>query len=384
MPHPGELPVPSPEEQARSDQLATLIRRHIEDAGGALDFGRFMELALYAPGLGYYSAGQRKFGAAGDFVTAPEISPLFAQCLARQCEQILGELGGGDILEVGAGSGRLAADLLAALSTPERLPRRYLILELSADLRARQETCLRERVPALAHRVEWLSALPAHFRGVVLGNELLDAMPVERFVVTQHGPRSLAVADEGDRFVWRDQAARRVWEERVAALGLPEGYSSEVNLRAEAWVKSVAEHLDAGVLLLIDYGFPRHEFYHPDRHDGTLMCHFRHRAHGDPLILVGLQDITAHVDFTAIAEAGHDAGLSVLGYTSQAAFLLALGITEMLHETSTEKERIALAQQVKKLTLPSEMGELFKVIALGRGLTGPLSGFLLQDRRGRL
>ncbi len=386
MQDPGKLPAPTADEQAHSAQLAQLIREEIARAGGAIDFAHFMALALYAPGLGYYSAGKTKFGAAGDFVTAPEISPLFARCLAVQCAQVLHTLGGGDLLEVGAGSGRLALDLLTALDAQHALPNTYFILELSADLRARQAHTLRERAPQLAARVQWLNELPAAFRGVVIANELLDAIPAERFRVGVHGAEQMQVRVEGDRFVWDARPASATLAAQVDPLSLPVGYVSEINPQAQAWVTSIATRLTAGIVLLIDYGFPRAEFYHPQRSEGTLMCHYRHRAHGDPLILVGLQDITAHVDFTAIAEAAHDAGLSVLGYTSQAAFLLALGLTRFGEEAPQDdtRTRLAMAQQVKTLTLPSEMGELFKVLALGRGVTPPLLGFTLQDRRARL
>lgn len=385
MQDPARLPAPTADEQAHSARLTALIRDEIARAGGAIDFARYMDLALYAPGLGYYSAGKTKFGAAGDFVTAPEISPLFARCLAVQCTQVLNALGGGDVLEAGAGSGRLAVDLLTALEAQGALPETYYILELSADLRERQAQALRERAPQIAARVRWLSELPETFRGVVIANELLDAMPVERFRIGPEGVEQMQVRAQGDRFVWDAHPAPAALAARVSALHLPEGYVSEVNPKAQAWVASIAARLTAGAVLLVDYGFPRAEFYHPDRSQGTLMCHYRHRAHGDPLTLVGLQDITAHVDFTAIAEAAHDAGLAVLGYTSQAAFLLALGLTRFAEEAPDDaRARFSAAQQVKMLTLPTEMGELFKVLALGRGVEPPLAGFSLQDRRARL
>ncbi len=370
----------------RSTELCALIRAEMDGAGGALPFARFMELALYSPGLGYYSAPGEKFGEAGDFVTAPELGNLFARCLARQCAQILGPLGEADVLEAGAGSGALAADLLLELERLGCPPRRYFILELSAGLRARQRATLEQRAPHLAGRVRWLDTLPGSFRGVVLGNELLDAMPVERFRVTEAGVRELEVAWEEGRFVWREGVASEPLRRRVEALALPVGYSSEINPSAEAWVGSIADILAQGVLLLIDYGFPRAEFYHPQRRAGTLMCHYRHRAHDDPLIWVGLQDITAHVDFTAIAEAAHAAGLAVLGYTSQAAFLLGCGLDRIAaaSDPAATRAHLELTQQIKKLMLPSEMGELYKVIALGCGVDPPLAGFALQDRRGRL
>jgi SAM-dependent MidA family methyltransferase len=382
-----KLPPPNAEEQARSTALADDIRAEINRRGGAIDFSRFMELALYAPGRGYYSSGRRKFGEHGDFVTAPELGSLFARCLARPCRQALAALGGGDLLEAGAGTGVLAADLLRELETLGSLPRHYLILELSAGLRARQEQTLGQKAPQLLERVRWLETLPAGgFRGVVLGNELLDAMPVERFRMTAAGLRQLQVGWENDRFTWRERPADAAIQRRVGPLRLPQCYTSEIGFHAEAWVRSVADVLAEGVLLLIDYGFPRAEFYHPQRTAGTLMCHYRHRAHADPLIFPGLQDITAHVDFTGIAEAGHAAGLELLGYTSQAAFLLDSGLEKIVATSNPDDARahLALTQQVKKLTLPHEMGELYKVIALGRGRPGPLAGFGLQDRRARL
>jgi len=378
------LPSPTAEEQAHHDKLTQRLREEIAAAGGEISFDRFMELALYAPGLGYYAAGKHKFGERGDFITAPELGPLFARCLARPCQSLLAELGGGDILEAGAGSGVLAADLLLELETLGQLPERYLILELSAELRAQQNETLRYKASHLLNRVQWLDAMPTGFRGMVLANELLDAMPVTRFRVTEIGVNESFVGCENESFVWREKPASASVLARVEPLGLAAGYTSEINLRAEAWVRSVADSLKQGAMLLIDYGFPRAEFYHPQRALGTLMCHYRHHAHDDPLRLVGLQDITAHVDFSAIAEAG--AGLALAGYTSQAAFLLGGGLEQIMAASDPNDARahLALTQQIKKLTLPHEMGELYKVIALGRGVREPLPGFTLQDRRGRL
>jgi SAM-dependent MidA family methyltransferase len=380
------LPSPTAEEQAHHEKLVQRLREEMAAAGGAIAFDRFMELALYAPGLGYYVAGTHKFGEHGDFITAPELGSLFARCLARPCQSLLAGLGGGDILEAGAGSGALAADLLLELESLGQLPERYLVLELGAELRARQNETIKRQAPHLFGRVHWLADLPGDFRGVVLANEVLDAMPVTRFKVTQNGIDELCVAWANDGFVWREKPADASLRERVEPLGLAAGYTSEINLRAEAWVRSVAGSLKQGALLLIDYGFPRAEFYHPQRAQGTLMCHYRHQAHGDPLRLAGLQDITAHVDFSAIAEAGVDAGLALLGYTSQAAFLLGCGLEQIMAASDPNDVRVhlALTQQIKKLTLPHEMGELFKVLALGRGVREPLPGFTLQDRRARL
>jgi SAM-dependent MidA family methyltransferase len=380
------LPSPTAEEQAHHEKLVQRLREEMAAAGGAIAFDRFMELALYAPGLGYYVAGTHKFGEHGDFITAPELGSLFARCLARPCQSLLAGLGGGDILEAGAGSGALAADLLLELESLGQLPERYLVLELGAELRARQNETIKRQAPHLFGRVHWLADLPGDFRGVVLANEVLDAMPVTRFKVTQNGIDELCVAWANDGFVWREKPADASLRERVEPLGLAAGYTSEINLRAEAWVRSVAGSLKQGALLLIDYGFPRAEFYHPQRAQGTLMCHYRHQAHGDPLRLAGLQDITAHVDFSAIAEAGVDAGLTLMGYTSQATFLLGCGLEQIMAASDPNDVRVhlALTQQIKKLTLPHEMGELFKVLALGRGVREPLPGFTLQDRRARL
>jgi len=380
------LPEPTPEEQTLSAALTTLIRREITQAGGAISFARFMELALYAPALGYYSAGKQKFGAHGDFVTAPELGAVFARCLARQCAQILA-VTGGDILEAGAGSGALAVELLLELERLKQLPEHYFIVELSPDLRDRQRAHFAQRASHLAARVIWRDAPPASgFRGVVLANELLDAMPVTRFRTGHDRLSELRVGWQENRFVWREAGADAALCERVLALDLAEGYESEIGFAAEGWVRSVGDRLAHGVVLLIDYGFPRAEFYHPQRNRGTLMCHYRHRAHSDPLILAGLQDITAHVDFTAVAEAGQDAGLTLLGYTSQAMFLLGSGLDEVAAEDNARdaRARITLGNEIKKLTLPHEMGELFKVIAMGRNFGQPLIGFRLQDRRARL
>lgn len=386
----GELPPPSPEAQAHSEMLQAMIREEIEQAGGHIGFDRFMELALYAPGLGYYSAGSGKFGEAGDFVTAPELSPLFSRCLARQCREVLQGIGGGDIIEFGAGSGVMAADILAELEQLECLPEHYFILELSGDLRERQCQTIASKVPQLSERVVWLNALPeSGFRGVVLANEVLDAMPAHRFMIQQGEPHELDVVWNGQQFALETGAPDAALYERVKRLqndyALADGYSSEINLRAEEWVRSLAGFLEQGVALLIDYGFPQREFFHPQRSMGTLMCHYRHRAHDDALQLIGLQDITTHVDFTAVGEAALSAGLSVRGYTSQANFLVANGLTELLsEEAKDEKTQLVLSAQVKRLTMPGEMGELFKVMALARGWKEPLQGFALRDERGRL
>lgn len=384
-----ELPPPSADEAAHSAALSRHIAKEISAAGGAISFARYMELALYAPGLGYYSAGARKFGADGDFVTAPELSPLFSRCVARHGAGLLAEMGGGEVLEFGAGSGAMAADILLEMERIQALPPRYAILEVSADLRERQRQTLAARVPHLLERVQWLEALPRHFVGVVLGNEVLDAMPVHRFRWRDGQARELGVSRDGEGFAWHElpvctpRLAARV-RELAAANTWPEGYESEVNLTAEDWLHSLAGVLERGAAVLFDYGFPRHEYYHPQRSGGTLMCHYRHRSHPDPLILPGLQDITAHVDFSAMAAAATDAGLAVLGFANQANYLIGSGLLELAQGTTDVREQLGIAAELKRLMLPGEMGELFKVLALGRGVVDAGAGFAVRDERYRL
>ncbi len=386
----NRLPVPDARARAHGEQVVACLQQEMEACGGAITFARFMELALYAPGLGYYSAGSRKFGAEGDFVTAPEISSLFSRCVANQIQQVLGALGGGKVLEVGAGSGVMAADILSELERRGSLPEQYVILELSADLRERQLQSLRDRAPQLLQRVKWLDALPEMpFRGVVVANELLDALPVHRFHVGSDGVEELYVARDGDGFCWRrGKFSSKCVADRFERIGrsLPVGYQSEIGLAAEQWLGTLGSMLEQGLVLLIDYGFPEHEYYHPQRDGGTLMCHYRHRAHPDPLILPGLQDITAHVNFTAIAETAVAVGMDVYGYTTQAYFLLANGLEQAVPDAQGDPlVQLELSRQIKTLTLPEEMGELFKVMAVGKGLAKvPLSGFALRDLRGKL
>ena len=379
------LSKPDPDAKAYSEALKYRIADEIEAAGGWIGFDRFMDLALYAPGMGYYSGGARKFGAAGDFVTAPEISSTFSQTIATQTAQILA-LSAPQIIEVGGGSGRMAADLLLELERRGSLPDTYHILELSGELRERQHATFTKRASHLLSRVDWLDRLPEHFDGLVLANELLDAMPVHRVVWEDAEILERGVSWENSEFVWRNRAIKGRVLERAQMLAteypLPPGYTSEICLASADWTAAWAGILGQGALLLIDYGFPRHEFYHPQRDDGTLMCHYRHHAHGEPFFLPGLQDITAHVDFTAIVEAGFEAGLDFLGYTTQATFLLNCGLTEVLARTPIEDvmRYVPQAQAAQKLISPAEMGELFKVIALGKGITETLTGFAQGDR----
>ena len=384
------LPSPPADALALGELLAQQIRDEALAEGGVLPFSRYMELCLYSPGLGYYSAGLQKFGAAGDFVTAPEISPLFGRCLARSCATVL-QACDGDILEVGAGSGRLAVDLLAGLEQLDRLPGCYLILERGADLRERQRSLLGSELPHLAGRVAWLDELPAGFRGAVLANEVLDAMPVERFRWDGKQVGRLCVHETGGRFEWMPctttpSGLSSVMQPICEQYRLAPGYVSEVNLALPAWLQGLAEALEQGMLLLADYGYPRHEYYHPQRNQGTLMCHYRQHTHADPFLWPGLQDLTAHVDFTAVAEAAQGAGLDVAGYTTQAAFLLDCGLEALLQAQGEPGSTAYLraVQQVKTLIMPGEMGERFKFIALTKGLDEALPGFRMQDMRERL
>ena len=378
----SSLPQPSREAQAHSDQLCALIHRDISLQGGWIPFSRFMELALYAPGLGYYSAGARKLGAAGDFVTAPEISPLFGRTLARQIAEIMAH-STPHIIELGAGSGQLAVDILSELEQQDHLPERYDILEVSADLRERQQVLLKARLPHLFNRVHWLDAAPGSISGVLIANEVLDALPVHLVRWTDSRIVERGVASDGKRFVWQERLPQIPALHHLAQqISVPDDTLSEISLAARGLVGSLSERLQHGVLLFMDYGFGAREYYHPQRACGTLMCHYRHRAHDDPFFLPGLQDITAHVDFTAVAEAAIDAQLHLYGYTTQAHFLLNCGITDLLAKTNPDnvREFLPLSEQLQKLTSPAEMGDLFKVMALGKGVDRPLCGFTSGDK----
>ncbi len=381
------LPMPDEMAQATSERLLKQIRRAIDQTPHGIPFDRFMEMALYAPGLGYYVAGSRKFGEAGDFVTAPEVSPLFAQCMARQAAQVMARLEGGDLLEFGAGSGALAADMLAELERLGRLPDRYAILDISPELQARQRETIQQRVPHLLERVIWLQRLPERFDGLVVANELLDAMPVSRFRLGAEGVEESFVRWGSEGLEEHFQAAETPgFASAVAQLlesagEMPAGYVSEINLRQNAWLQALASSLGRGAVILVDYGYCAREYYHPQRSRGTLMCHYRHRAHSDPFRWVGLQDITSHVDFTAAARVAIAAGFHLGGYTTQAHFLLANGLDTLLADSdpSDVPRHLALMQGVKRLTLPSEMGERFKVLGLLKDLEMNLQGFSLRD-----
>ena len=382
------LPEPPPELKQLSQALSEKIRLEI-DADGFIPFSRYMEMALYEPGLGYYSAGLHKFGKGGDFITAPELGSLFTACLARQVEETAARLKPCDILELGAGTGKLAADLLAQLP-PESQPRRYFILERSADLQAVQQHLIAANVPDWQDRVKWLTQPPTEpWEGILLANEVLDALAVERFALGADGIAQVGVGrDARQDFAWRSRPAPAGLKQAVAHLGLEwdAPYTSELNLHLADWLQAVTRQLRKGVALFVDYGYPRSEYYLRGRREGTLMCHYRHRAHEDVFFWPGLQDITAFVDFTALAEAADACGLEVAGYTSQAMFLLGCGLGEILSQRTAESgdEGLALSAEARRLTMPTSMGERFQVMALTRGLDAPMRGFALRDLRHRL
>lgn len=378
----ANFPIPSSQAKAFSEQLVMQISQEIA-AHGPMTLARYMQLALYAPGLGYYSGGAQKFGAQGDFVTAPEISPLFSRCVARQCEQVLQDLAGGDILEFGAGSGVMALEMMQTLAQRQQLPQHYFILELSAELQQRQQQLFEKHAPHLLEKMQWLSALPQTISGVIVANEVIDAMPVHKFKI-KNEVREVYVDYQKNEFFWHvDKPSVPELAMGVQSLPLSENYESEINLLLPAWITSLSQCLARGLILLIDYGFPRHEYYHPDRYMGTLMCHYQHRAHDNPLILTGIQDITAHVDFTAVAEAADATQLCVNGFTSQANFLLNSGIADSLPSQNV-LQQYRIAQEIKRLTLPSEMGELFKVMALTQNYNNILLGFAHNNQVERL
>ncbi|PQV47024.1 class I SAM-dependent methyltransferase [Paraburkholderia sp. BL21I4N1] len=390
---PDSLPAPGPSALAQSEALVAQLRAELGDAGGWLPFDRYMERALYAPGLGYYSGGARKFGLRGDdgsdFVTAPELSPLFATTLARPLAEALQASGTRNVMEFGAGTGKLAAGLLSALDALGAEFDSYAIVDLSGELRERQRETIEAAAPTLAAKVRWLDMLPEHFEGVVIGNEVLDAMPVRLFAFHAGAWHERGVVSRDGAFAFEDRAVSAADDlallaeiDTDTADTASDGYVTETHEAARAFTRTICTMLVRGAAFFIDYGFPRHEYYHAQRAQGTLMCHYRHRAHGDPFLYPGLQDITAHVEFTGIAEAGVETGADLLGFTSQARFLLNAGITEALSaiDPSDTKRFLPAANAVQKLLSEAEMGELFKVIAFSRGLDDTLQAFSSGDR----
>ena len=376
------LPEPSPTARNISLRLETELQSQIRNAGGWISFAHYMEQALYAHGLGYYAAGSRKLGAAGDFVTAPELTPLFGATLARQIAELLPQTAG-TLYEFGAGSGRLAVDLLRELEALNALPTRYAIIDLSPDLIERQRETLAAGLPHLLARIEWLDTLPDTLDGVIIGNEVLDAMPCELLHWTPE-PLQRGVSVGADGFVWQD---RPIIDPELRQLATQfkienDDYLSEININNLAFIRTLSARLTRGAILLLDYGFPQAEYYHAERDMGTLIGHYRHHTIDDPFYLPGLMDLTCHVDFSAVAQSGIDAGLDLIGYTTQAQFLINCGITEVMQrlDPNEVKTWAPQASAVQKLMSPEEMGELFKVIGFGKGVGIAWRGFDHGDR----
>jgi len=400
---PANSILPNPDELALklSESLQEKIRLAIINNGGSISFEQYMQMALYEPGLGYYSAGSSKFGEQGDFVTAPEISPLFSRCVARQCQQVLSEISSSktscSILELGPGTGAMAIDIMRELKRNNSLPETYYLLEPSADLRQRQQDNIKHAIPQLEERFVWLDRLPEEkIKGIILANEVIDAMPVKCIVIDSEIEEYAVACDAGAndqiRFQWIkkniDEKLKVDLTKLLGALGEPltTPYITEINCNIKPWLNSLNDVLDEGLILISDYGYPRQEYFHPQRQAGTLICHYRHHAHDDPFLYPGLQDITASVDFTTVAEAAVDAGLHVSGFTTQAHFLIACGLEQFVSEYEIDDvvERSKMTHQVSKLTMPGEMGEKFKFIGLMKKLDIQLCGFGFIDQRSRL
>ena len=384
-----ELPPPDDDALEHSGRVIAFVRAEIERAGGWIAFADYMQAVLYAPGLGYYVAGARKFGASGDFVTAPELTPLFGEALAASLASVLPSIAHAEVIELGPGTGRLAVDVLKALAAQDALPERYCLLEVSPDLRQRQRALLETEVPALMPRIAWLDRVPTRWRGVVLANEVLDAVPPQVIVrsgscwfergVALAPDRTLALADRP----LAPGVLRSLAQQRFPLGG---DYASEINVTAEALVSSLARHCEQGALFIIDYGYPASEYYHPERKQGTVMVHYRHRSLTDPLFHPGLADVTSHIDFSAIAHAGVAGGMSVAGYSTQAAFLVQAGIAAALARLGDPRSPgyIRAAAAMQTLVSPAEMGELFKVLAMVRERPGQIVGFDRYDQSHRL
>lgn len=357
------LPIPGDDAKAISTQLQAMIRDDIVTQNHWISFSDYMRMALYTPNLGYYSAGSVKFGPSGDFTTAPEISPLFGMTLANTIGPVIQE-NQGNILELGAGSGRLAVSLLSQLEKQHALPKKYFILEVSADLRERQQSYIHKHLSHLSHLFCWLDTLPTHFDGVILGNEVLDALPCH-LIYQEAGElfeRGVSL-DSSQHFIFQDKPAPSYLKTAAAKLDLPDHYLTEIQLEAQGLIQSLGNILQKGIILLVDYGFEAHEYYHPERNKGTLMCHYQHHMHTDPFFYPGLQDITTHINFTALTQSAEKAGLILVDYATQAQYLLEAGLLSLLEDYSQDdKNWYPISQAVQILTHPAEMGEMFKVV----------------------
>ena len=384
------LPVPDRGALKQSEKLLDRIKESITEQGGVISFDQYMNMALYEPGLGYYSAGSRKFGPEGDFVTAPEVSPLFSNCLARQCKQVLSDIESGTIMELGAGTGVMARDILLELEKLDSLPEQYFILEVSADLKQRQQELINQSIPHLANIIVWLDTLPEKaFSGLILANEVLDALPVKRFKKSADTFNEVNVGLEHDGLIWvevdADKALLKTLEKLDQELPnpFPQNYTSEINTGLESWLSALNDSLKRGVMLFIDYGYSVSEYYHPERKEGSLLCHYRHRVHADPFYYPGLQDITSSVNFTAVAECADKLGLSVNGYTNQTYFLFGCGLDSLIIDMASLdiKTQTIVTQQVRTLTMPEEMGERFKLMALTKDYDKALMAYSVMDQR---
>lgn len=400
----SELSLPVPDEFALklSADLKQIICKAIMKNGGSISFEQYMQMALYEPGLGYYSAGSNKFGETGDFVTAPEISSIFSRCLARQCQQVLSETSSAEvpsacILELGPGTGVMAIDILRELERNNSLPKIYYMLEPSADLRQRQQLNVNNAIPHLEERIVWLDRLPEKkIDGIILANEVIDAMPVKRIVIDGEIEEFVVACKSKSkdqiRFQWMRKRVNQTLKTTVQTIldelreEIPTPYITEINLNIKPWLNSLNDILNKGLILISDYGYPRQDFFHPQRNAGTLICHYRHHVHNDPFLYPGLQDITASVDFTAVAEAAVDIGMDISGFTTQAHFLIACGLDQFVsdYETDDVIKRAQMTHQVSKLIMPGEMGEIFKFIGLSKSLDIQLCGFDFIDQRARL
>ena len=387
------LPSPDSKAHSRSEKLSVYIKKMIDRHGGSIGFDEYMDLALYQKDLGYYSSGNQKFGPRGDFVTAPEISPLFSKCLASQCAQILGDFEDPCILEIGAGTGVMAKDLLLVLEKSNLLPEKYFIFEISPDLKLKQQKLLKQSIPRYIDRIIWIDSLPERkFNGLVLANEVLDALPVKRFKKESDLFKEVKVSFTGNEFYWVDAPANHELTNALEKIEdkllkpFPENYCSEININLKIWLDSVQSVMRKGVILFIDYGYSMSDYYHPERSDGNLLCHYKHHIHDDPFFYPGLQDITTSVDFTSVAKNAEEVGLNISGYTNQLYFLISCGLDDLVPDMSllNTKSQTQISKELRTLLMPDEMGERFKFMALTKKYNKELLGFSKIDQRNQL